>query len=93
MIFFYKSDYRLRNRLHNLPHTHKYYWPRSFSHYLRADEFIEVRGDVEADSVDGSGQSDPPEEQDEQHEVGISGGEIHHLRERGEQEAIFKNSD
>lgn len=41
--------------------------------YLGADELIEVGGDVEADPVDGSGQGDPAEEQDEQHEVGIGG--------------------
>lgn len=50
--------------------------------YLGADELIEVRGDVEADPIDGSGQGDPAEEQDEQHEVGIGGWEIHHLGKR-----------
>lgn len=41
--------------------------------YLRSDQFVEVRRDVEEDPVDGSGQRDPTEEQDEQHEVGIGG--------------------
>lgn len=49
---------------------------------LGADELIEVRGYVEEDPVYGSGQSDPTEEEDEQHEVGIGGREIHHLRQK-----------
>lgn len=49
---------------------------------LRPDELIEVGSDVESDPIYGSGQSDPTKEQDEQHEVGIGGREIHHLRER-----------
>lgn len=47
--------------------------------YLRAYQLVKVWRDVEEDSINGSGQSDPTEEQDEQHEVGIGGGEIHHL--------------
>lgn len=50
--------------------------------HLGADEFIKVWGDVEEDAVDGSGQSDPSEEEDEEHEVRIGGREVHHLRER-----------
>lgn len=50
--------------------------------YLRPDELIEVWSNVEEDPIYGSRQSDPTEEQDEQHEVGIGGWEIHHLRER-----------
>lgn len=41
--------------------------------YLRPDELIEVWCDVEEDPIYGSRQSDPAEEQDEQHEVGIGG--------------------
>lgn len=49
--------------------------------YLRPDELIEVWSDVEEDPINGSRQSDPTEEQDEQHKVRISGWKIHHLRE------------
>lgn len=41
--------------------------------YLRPDELIEVWSNVEEDPIYGSRQSDPTEEQDEQHEVGIGG--------------------
>lgn len=41
--------------------------------YLRSDELIEVWCNVEADPIYGPWQSDPSEEQDEQHEVGIGG--------------------
>lgn len=41
--------------------------------YLRADQLVKVWRDVEKDPIYGSGQSDPTEEQDEQHEVGIGG--------------------
>lgn len=41
--------------------------------YLRAGELIEVWCDVEENPIYGSRQSDPTEEQDEQHEVGIGG--------------------
>lgn len=51
--------------------------------YLRSDQLVEVWRDVEEDPIYGSGQSDPTEEQDEQHEVGIGGWEIHHLPDRG----------
>lgn len=49
---------------------------------LRSDELIEVWSDVEENPIDGSRECDPSEEQDEQHEVGIGGGEIHHLQGR-----------
>lgn len=48
---------------------------------LGADELIEVRRDVEEDPVDGSGEGDSAEEEDDQHEVRIGGGEVHHLQE------------
>lgn len=51
--------------------------------YLRSDELVEVWGDVESNAIYGAGQGDPAEEQDEQHEVGVGGGEIHHLRAIG----------
>lgn len=57
--------------------------------YLRADELVEVGGDVEADPVDGSRQGDPAEEEDEQHEVGIGGWEIDHLGERESQKLVI----
>lgn len=41
--------------------------------YLRIDELLEVWGNVEEDSVYGSREGDPTEEEDEQHEVGIGG--------------------
>lgn len=50
---------------------------------LGADELIEVGRDVEADPVDGSGKGDPTEEEDEEHEVRIGSGEVHHLQEDG----------
>lgn len=50
---------------------------------LGPDELIEVRRDVEEDPVDGSGKGDPAEEEDEEHEVRIGGGEVHHLQEDG----------
>lgn len=50
---------------------------------LGTDELIEVRRDVEEDSVDGSGEGDPAEEEDDEHEVRIGGGEVHHLQENG----------
>lgn len=54
--------------------------------YLRPDQLVEVWSNVEANPVYGSRQSNPTEEQDKQHEVGISGGEIHHLGERDERQ-------
>lgn len=50
---------------------------------LGADELIEVRRDVEEDPVDGSGEGDSTEEEDDEHEVRIGGGEVHHLQEKG----------
>lgn len=50
---------------------------------LGADELIEVGRDVEEDPVDGSGKGDPTEEEDEEHEVRIGSGEVHHLQEDG----------
>lgn len=41
--------------------------------YLGADQLVKIWRDVEEDPIYGSGQSDPTEEQDEQHEVGIGG--------------------
>lgn len=41
--------------------------------YLRPGELLEVWGNVEANPIYGPRQSDPTEEQDEQHEVGIGG--------------------
>lgn len=41
--------------------------------YLRTNELIEVWSNVEEDPIYSSRQSDPTEEQDEQHEVGIGG--------------------
>lgn len=73
-------------------------WPHSHLHackhvircaqtaYLGPDQLVEVWSNVEANPVDGSRQSDPTEEQDKQHEVGISGGEIHHLGQRDERQ-------
>lgn len=46
---------------------------------LGADELIEVWRDVEEDPVDGSREGDPAEEEDDEHDVGIGGGEVHHL--------------
>lgn len=57
--------------------------------YLRPDKLIEVGSDVEADPIYGSGQRDPTKEQDKQHEVGIGGREIHHLREREREQLVF----
>lgn len=41
--------------------------------HLRLDELIEVWSNIEEDAIYGSRQSDPTEEEDEQHEVGIGG--------------------
>lgn len=49
---------------------------------LRSDELIEVWSNVEENPIYGSRECDPPEEQDEQHEVGIGGWEIHYLKDR-----------
>lgn len=47
--------------------------------HLRLLEFAEFGGDVEQNAVPGPRQSDPTDEEDEEHEVGICGGEVHHL--------------
>lgn len=67
-------------------HTCKHVTRRARKAYLRPDQLVEVWSNVEANPVYGSRQSDPTEEQDKQHEVGISGGEIHHLGEREERQ-------
>lgn len=50
--------------------------------YLRSGKFIEVWSNVETDPVDGTGQCDSSEEQNEEHDVGISGWKINHLKNK-----------
>ena len=50
--------------------------------YLGLLELLKVGSDVEGDSVEGSRQSDPAAEQDEEHDVGVGRREVHHLWRR-----------
>lgn len=59
---------------------------------LRADELIKVWRNVEEDPVNGSRKGDPTEEEDEEHEVRISGREVHHLQNEGRNRTAFRVS-
>lgn len=54
--------------------------PREGTH-LRVGQLAEVGRDVEEDALLGPGQRNSTEEQDDQHDVWIGGGEVNHLGE------------
>lgn len=54
-------------------------WNSKFIHYLRFFQFFKVRGDIEENSIYSSRQSHSTAEQNEKHEIGVRGREVHNL--------------
>lgn len=47
--------------------------------YLRAQQLAPIRGEVEADAIEGAGQRGPTDDEDEEDQVGEGGRDVHHL--------------
>ena len=64
--------------------------PHHHHSYFEVEELLPAGDEVEAQAVHGAGQSDTPDEQDQQHQVGERRRHVHHLQ-GGECDHVINN--